>query len=59
MIKYLKMGTTAKVVTTLIIALVGSLVVGIVGSEFGQGQYLVAGLVVIILFFTWSRPRKE
>ncbi len=53
------MGTTAKVVTTLIIALVGSLIVGIVKSEFGQGQYLVAGLVVIVLFFIWSRPRKE
>jgi hypothetical protein len=50
------MGIFSKIAITIVVVIVGSLAVGIVGSEFGQGQYLLAGIIVIGLIAVWSRP---
>ena len=39
------------------IVLVGSIVAAIVRDLVGVGQYIASGVIVLILFYIWSRPR--
>jgi hypothetical protein len=50
------MGIFSKIATTLVVTILGAVVVVIVGSEFGHGQYLTAGIVAVMLIAVWSRP---
>jgi len=50
------MGVFSKIAITLVVTILGAVVIGIVGSEFGHGQYLIAGIVAVMLFAVWSRP---
>ena len=39
------------------IVLVGSIIAGIVRDLVGFGQYIASSVIVLILFYVWSRPR--
>lgn len=50
------MGIVGRIVLSLVVLGVGSIAVGAIDSEVGTGQYLAAGVVILILIYIWKKP---
>lgn len=53
------MSITMKLISSVIAFVVGSIIYGVIKDLVGAGQYIVAGVIVLILFTIWSRPSVE
>lgn len=53
------MGIVGRIVLSLVVLGVGSIAVGAISSEVGTGQYLTAGVVVLILIYIYGRSRLQ
>lgn len=53
------LGVGAKVGLTVMVVLIGGMTFGLLRDIVGHGQYIVAGIEVLILWYIWSRPGRK
>lgn len=51
------MGITTKIIWTLVVVVVGSIIAGVIKDLIGVGQYIAAGVIVMILFYIWGKVK--
>lgn len=51
------MNIAMKLGLSVVVILVGSIIAAIVRDFVGVGPYIASGVIVLILFYIWSRPR--
>jgi len=50
------MSIAMKLILSVVVFLVGSIIAGVIRDVVGVGQYIASGVIVLILFYIWSRP---
>lgn len=53
------MSITTKIIWTLVVVVVGSIIAGVIKDLIGVGQYIAAGVIVMILFYIWGKSSSE
>lgn len=50
------MSIMTKVVSSVVIIVVGAIIAGVIRDIVGAGQYIASGVIVLLLFYVWGRP---
>ncbi len=53
------MGISTKIILSLVIIVVGAIIAGVIRDLVGVGQYIIVGVIVVILFYVWGRSSPE
>jgi len=53
------MSITTKIIWSLVVVVIGSIIAGVIKDLIGVGQYIASGIIVIILFYIWGKSKPE
>ena len=50
------MSIATKIILSVVVVVVGSIIAGVIRDLIGVGQYIASGVIVVILFYIWGKP---
>ncbi len=53
------MGISIKIILSLVIIVAGVIIAGVIRDLVGVGQYIISGVIVVVLFYAWGDYSSE